>query len=163
MSQIYQGDKNELSPIKYAKRLVTDLTNVEDGAILYEVKGSLILSVILYEDTEALAGGASMISIISGCASIVNNVFFKFLSRLPRHRSDLDPPVMSIQDRMKAALNTLADVTGRDITNLDPLSSISFSCLTPEAIKIQSLTLMQYQANLSDAFTPDPTKSRAIR
>lgn len=36
----YQGERNEVSPLKYAERLVADLVNAEGGAILYEVKGA---------------------------------------------------------------------------------------------------------------------------
>lgn len=35
-----QGERNEVSPLKYAERLVADLVNAEGGAILYEVKGA---------------------------------------------------------------------------------------------------------------------------
>lgn len=149
--------------MKFAERLQNELTGVEEAVVLYPVKGALLPLVYHCQDADVLAGGSSMVSIISGCSSIVNNVFLKFLNRLPPARSDLQPPLMAIEDRMRAALNTLAGVTGRDITNLDPMSSISFSCLSQEAIKIQTLVMKQFQAELSEAFTPDPAEGRAMR
>ncbi|KAH9482457.1 hypothetical protein JR316_0004557 [Psilocybe cubensis] len=143
---IIHGDKNEICPVKYAERLQKELKGLEKQAVLYMVKG-----------------GSSMISIINGCASIVNNVFLKFLDQLPPARSDLEPPLMPVEDRMRAALQTLSEVTGRDITNLDPMSCISFSCLSQEALKIQTLALKHYQEDLSEAFTPDPVEGRALR
>lgn len=48
-----QGDKNELYPIEYAEQLLSQLTGVKDGAILYSVKGGSIpcLSYILSQSS----------------------------------------------------------------------------------------------------------------
>ncbi|KAF8914148.1 alpha/beta-hydrolase [Gymnopilus junonius] len=134
---VIQGEKNELCPKKYAEALVEQLTGVPDGAVLYEVKG-----------------GRSMISVVPGNASIVNNVFFKFLGRLPHYRSDITPPTLSLRDRMKIALNRFSEITGMDITSLDPLSSLSFSCVTDEVMTAQTEILKHYQKGARDAFTP---------
>jgi hypothetical protein len=39
-----QGEKNELCQMKYAERLVTQLTGVPDGAILYDIKGPQVFA-----------------------------------------------------------------------------------------------------------------------
>ncbi|KAF8974713.1 alpha/beta-hydrolase [Flammula alnicola] len=144
---IIQGEKNELCPMKYADKLASQLTGVKDGAVLYDVKG-----------------GTSMISVVPGPASIVNNVFYKFLTRLPHHRSDIVPPQSSITDRMRMALQQLSEILGNpEMAELDPLSSLSFCCLTPEVIKGQSEHLRQYLKDASLAFTPMPTEGRPLR
>lgn len=37
--RVYQGERNELCPKQYAENLASQLTGVEDGAVLYTVKG----------------------------------------------------------------------------------------------------------------------------
>lgn len=135
---IIQGEKNELCQMKYAERLVTQLTGVPDGAILYDIKG-----------------GTSMVSVVLGHASILNNVFHKFLTRLPHHRSDLVPPSTSIRDRMQTALVKLSQIMDNpEVAYLDPLCSLSFCSLAPEVIKGQSELLNHYMKNLDLALTP---------
>ncbi|KDR83489.1 hypothetical protein GALMADRAFT_235659 [Galerina marginata CBS 339.88] len=143
---IIQGEKNELCPAKHAERLLSQLTGVKDGAVIYEVKG-----------------GRSMISVIPGYTSIVNNVFYKFLMRLPHHRSDIVPPKVSLKDRMKTALNKLSEITGLDTISLDPLCSISFSCVTPDFFKGQTELLRHYLKDASQAFTPTPVEGMPLR
>lgn len=43
-----QGDQNELYPIKHAEHLSSQLTGVEDGVILYSVKGKVHPSAVIY-------------------------------------------------------------------------------------------------------------------
>ena len=95
-----------------------------------------------------------MISVVPGNASIVNNVFFKFLGRLPHHRSDIVPPKIPLEERMRIALKRLSEVTGTDTSSLDPLSSLSFSCLSDEVVKAQTEILKHYQKGARTAFTP---------
>ncbi|KAF8204828.1 Alpha/Beta hydrolase protein [Pholiota molesta] len=135
---IIQGEKNELCPMKYAEKLVSALKGVTDGPVLYDVKGA-----------------TSMISVVPGPASIVNNVFYKFLKRLPHHRSDLVQPESSITERMRMALGNLAEITGDpDMASLDPLCSLSFCCLTPEVVKGQSDLLKHYSTEVRVALNP---------
>jgi len=144
---IIQGEKNELCPMKFAERLLSQLTGVPDGAILYDIKG-----------------GASMVSVVPGHASILNNVFLKFLTRLPHHRSDLVPPDISIRDRMHSALERLSQITDNpEVASLDPLCSLSFCSLAPEVIKGQSELLNHYLKNVNLAFTPIPPEGWSLR
>ena len=97
-----------------------------------------------------------MISVVSGPASTVNNVFYKFLNRLPHHRSELIPPESSIRDRMRMALGNLAEIIGDpDMTSLDPLCSLSFSCLTQDVIQGQSDLLKHYFKGQASALNPE--------
>ncbi|KAF9481994.1 alpha/beta-hydrolase [Pholiota conissans] len=135
---IIQGEKNELCPMKYADKLVSALTGVEGGPVLYDVKGATM-----------------MISVVPGPASMVNNVFYKFLTRLPHRRSDLVEPESSIRDRMKMALGSLAEIMeDPDMASLDPLCSLSFCCLTPEVIKGQTDLLKHYSKDIGTALNP---------
>lgn len=96
-----------------------------------------------------------MISVVPGPASMVNNVFYKFLKRLPHHRSDLVQPESSIRERMRMALGNLAEITGDpDMASLDPLCSLSFCCLTPEVVKGQSDLLKHYSNEVRVALNP---------
>ncbi|KAF9057489.1 Alpha/Beta hydrolase protein [Panaeolus papilionaceus] len=135
---IIQGEKNELCPMKYAEKLVSFLTGVKDGPILYTVKG-----------------GTTMLSVVPGNASTVNKVFSSFLARLPHHRSEIVPPEVSIEDRMRMALRRLSELHGDpEMAYHDPLCSLSFSCLTPEVTKSQSVLLRHYRKNSQTAFNP---------
>lgn len=109
-------------------------------------------------------GGSGTLSIVAGHASIANQVFAKFLSRLPHTRSDLIPPRVSKEERMRAALSTLADIAqDPSIANRDPLSSMSFSCLSPEIVKNQAESLKQYRKGLDTAYSPLGSDGRPLR
>jgi len=101
-------------------------------------------------------GGRSMISVMPGYSSIVNNVFAKFLARLPPSRSDIVPPNIPIRERMRLALNKLSDITGLDTSSLDCMCSMSFSCVTEDVVQSQIALLKHYQNGADQAFTPDP-------
>jgi len=144
---IIHGDRNEVAPIKYAEKLASDLTHAEGGAILYTVKG-----------------GSSSLSIVPGHASIATQVFRKFLSRLPHIRSDIVPPRLPTSERMAIALEKLAEFTGDPtIATRDPMSSLSFSCLDPVAIKNQTESLKLYRQGELEAFSPLGPDGRPIR
>ncbi|KAF9076617.1 Alpha/Beta hydrolase protein [Rhodocollybia butyracea] len=144
---IIHGERNEVSPIKYAERLVADLVNVDGGAILYTVKGG---------------GGA--LNIVPGTASITNQVFSKFVSRLPHHRSDLIPSSTSKEERMALALSKLGQLTNdSSIASRDPASPMSFSCLTPESVQGQNESLELYRKGEAAAFDPCGPDGRPIR
>lgn len=101
-------------------------------------------------------GGTSMVSVVSGPASTVNNVFHKFLKRLPHHRSELIPPESSIRDRMRMALANLAEIIGDpDMASLDPLCSLSFCCLGQDVIQGQSDLLKHYHKGQASALNPE--------
>lgn len=130
---LVHGEKNDICPKKYAEKLVSQLTNVEDGPVLYTVKG-----------------GSNSLSIVPAHASIANQVFAKFLGRLPLSRSDLVPPEMPRAERMKIALTCLAEtMADADMAFRDPLSSLSFSCLPPETIQRQTEALYNYKKEIA--------------
>ena len=105
-----------------------------------------------------------MVSVVLGHASILNNVFHKFLTRLPHHRSDLVPSNISIRDRMQVALEKLSQIMGNpQVAYLDPLCSLSFCSLAPEVIKGQEELLNHYMKNIDLAFTPIPRETQPLR
>lgn len=141
------GDKNEIAPQKYADKLASELSHAEGGAFVYSVKG-----------------GSSHLSIVPGHASIANQVLSKFLSRLPRVRSDLVPPKTSIQERMSSALAKLAELMDDPtIASRDPTSSLSFCCLDPDVIKSQTESILAYRKGEQEAFSPLGPNGRPIR
>lgn len=94
-------------------------------------------------------------SIIPGSASIANQVFAKFVSRLPHVRSDLHPPKTPISERMKVALHKLADIMeDPGFSSRDPMSPLSFSCLPPDIAKSQEDALIMYRKGQCRAFSP---------
>jgi len=142
---IIHGERNEVCPLKYAEKLVADLVNVEGGAILYTVKG-----------------GAGTLNIVA--ASITNQVFTKFVSRLPHHRSDLAPSPISKEERMTVALSKLAQLAGdSSIALRDPLSPLSFSCLPPDVVQGQTESLTLYRKGEWTAFDPCGLDGKAVR
>ncbi|KAF8076008.1 Alpha/Beta hydrolase protein [Lyophyllum atratum] len=144
---IIHGQLNETCPKTYAEKLASQLTNAEGGAILYTVKG-----------------GLGALNIVPGHASIMNKVFTSFLSRLPNPGSKLVPPETNKIERMKAALVTLADITGSSsVASRDPSSSLSFSCLPHEVVKRQAQALQDYRKGLDTAYSPLGPDGRPFR
>ena len=96
--------------------------------------------------------------------SIVNQTLVKFLTRLPRARSDIKPPSVPVPQRMREALNTLADLTGDfSFSGKDPMCSLNFSCVSPEICKIQVKSRETYAKDAVYAFSPLQTNGRPIR
>lgn len=113
-------------------------------------------------DTCWYAGGAGILNIVA--ASITNQVFTKFVSRLAHRNSDVVPSSMSKEERMAAALSKLALLTGDPSVALrDPFSSLSFSCLTPDVVQGQSESLTLYRKGEWAAFEPCGPNGRPIR
>lgn len=110
------------------------------------------------------SGASGTLNIIPGHASIANQVFGKFISRLPHKRSELIPPEISKRDRMKKALSTLAGIIGDgSIENRSPLSSLSFCCLPPEVVKDQTDSVNQRRKRLAHAHTLLSPEGRPLR
>jgi len=96
-----------------------------------------------------------MLSVISGHASIVNKVVSDFWSRLPHHASPISPPNTPVEVRMSEALRTLVALTGCECdSSTDPMCALSFSCLSPDVIKVQSELLEYYKKDCNRAFSP---------
>ncbi len=97
-------------------------------------------------------------------ASIVNQVVNKFLTRLPPARSDLKEPEMSLVDRMRIALDQLAEF--RDdpsISERDPASPLSFCCVTEEVRKSQEELYQIYAEGVQTALSPLAPDGRPLR
>ncbi|KAJ6538953.1 Alpha/Beta hydrolase protein [Mycena capillaripes] len=125
---IIHGDANESCPRKYAERMAQELKG-----ILYTVKG-----------------GGGYLGVPPGTASIVNQVYVKFVSRLPQ--------------RMKDALNTLELITGDNTLHArDPCSSLSFCCLSEDVIQQQTDGLTAYRKGQALAYLPLSPTGRPIR
>ncbi|KAG1847536.1 alpha/beta-hydrolase [Suillus subalutaceus] len=144
---IIQGEASPIAPLKYAENLKQLLINAEDGPRLYVVKGA-----------------KACLNILPGSASIVNQVFSKFLAQQPRTRSDILPPKLSIRERTKVALSKLAEFIGiPSIAQRDPRSPLSFSCVKTDVAKSQLENLMSYARDLNNAYCPLGTDGRPLR
>src|ERR1700722_3614715 len=111
------------------------------------------------------SGASGCLSIVASNASITNQVFVKFISRLkPRARSDIVPPKVHQEDRMKEALARLAEFIGEpSIATRDPNSSLSFSCVTYETSKSQMEILWLYGTDETMGFSPLQPDGRPLR
>ncbi|KAJ7283373.1 Alpha/Beta hydrolase protein [Mycena rebaudengoi] len=139
---IIHGDANDMCPRKYAERMAQDLK-----AVLYNVKG-----------------GGGHLSLFPGTASIVNQVFVKFISRLPRSDSTRPTSTLTTEERMREALATLSALTGDgSIQSRDPNSSLSFCCLPDDIIQQQAEALAAYRKGSSLAYSPLGPNGRPIR
>lgn len=99
-----------------------------------------------------------------GTASIVNQVFVKFISRLPHARSDIRRPEIPTKERMRSALLKLSDlVEDPAIAERDPLSSMSFSCLANDVAKSQLETVNFFGKDQWKAFSPLGPDGRPLR
>lgn len=79
-------------------------------------------------------------------------------------RPVLPSPKTSIEERMQEALTNLADIVGRpEMTDNDPLSSMSFSCLSEEGIQRQTSILGKYVLEKEPTFSPLGPDGRPLR
>ncbi|KAG0698846.1 Alpha/Beta hydrolase protein, partial [Suillus ampliporus] len=144
---IIQGESSQTAPLKYAEKLKQHLINAKDATRL-----------------TTFAGAKACLNIHPGSASIVNQVFSKFLAQQPRTRSDLLPARMSIRDRSEIALSKLAEYVGDpSIAHRDPRSSLSFSCVKPDVAKSQMENLLFYAKDLDAAYCPLGRDGRPMR
>lgn len=96
--------------------------------------------------------------------SIVNQTLYKFLNRLPRVRTEIKPPSVSVPQRMRQALDTLAELTGDLLfSEKDAMCSLSFSCVSPEICRIQVKSRESYAKDAAFAFSPLQSNGRPIR
>ncbi|KAI0069186.1 alpha/beta-hydrolase [Artomyces pyxidatus] len=140
---ILHGENNALHPIKHAQQLSEDLQN-----------SNVSLSV--------LKGCAGYLSLIPTCASILNKIYVKFVSRIPPPEST--PLPVPIPISMKRALATLAGLVDRPmITMRDPMSPMSFSVVTPEVEKQQREVFISFIRGQTAAFSPLGEDGRPLR
>ncbi|TFY58564.1 hypothetical protein EVJ58_g6343 [Rhodofomes roseus] len=143
---IIQAESSQTHPVVYAEQISQHLANVPGGsASIFPVKAS--------------QGYLSLMS-----ASIVNQVFMKFLVRQPPARSDplrLEEPLV---DRMRTALSALGTVRNDpSIADRDPLSPLSFSCASAEIVRSQEETRTTYEKGQRTAFSPLGLDGRPLR
>ncbi|KAJ7179524.1 Alpha/Beta hydrolase protein [Mycena filopes] len=139
---IIHGDSNEACPRKYAERMAHELK-----AVLYTVKG-----------------GGGYLSVPPGTASIVNQVYVKFVSRLPRVRSDPAVPSLPTEDRMREALAMLETLTNTPgLHARDPRSSLSFCCLPDDIVQSQTEGLAAYRKGQALAYLPLGPTGKPVR
>ncbi|KAL1937580.1 hypothetical protein VTO73DRAFT_13075 [Trametes versicolor] len=142
---IIQAERSPTHPMEYAHQLRQALINVPNGAQLFNVK--------------ATHGYLSILS-----SSIVNQVLNKFLTRQPHARSDLHEPEIPLPERMRAALAQLAEWEDDPaLADQDPLSPLSFSCVTDEVRKSQDELYAIYQEGMHIAFSPLAPDGRPLR
>ncbi|KAG2013394.1 hypothetical protein CC2G_010312 [Coprinopsis cinerea AmutBmut pab1-1] len=136
---IIHGERNEFCSRKDAEVLAAQLTNAEGGAVIYTVKGA-----------------GSFLSIIPGSASIANQALVKFLSRLPPSRSDILPLQQPIWQRMQLALQLQAELvqTKKLSSSMDPVSSLSFSCLSEDVVEKQTAIIEEFRRGRFLALNP---------
>ncbi|EJD01480.1 alpha/beta-hydrolase [Fomitiporia mediterranea MF3/22] len=147
---IIQSDKTDINPIKYADRLASYLVNVEGKARVHTIKGS-----------------PEYVTVVPTCATIVNRVFAEFLSRQPRPHSPIRLNSVTAADRrarLQEALIKLADlVDDTSIAVRDPMSSLSFSCVSPEVLQNQHDVLRRQMLDEHLAFSPLGMDGRPCR
>ncbi|KAI0068617.1 alpha/beta-hydrolase [Artomyces pyxidatus] len=147
---LIHGDKNQIHPIQYAERMAANLVNAEGGAKLFVVKG-----------------GQGYISVVPSWASISNQVFVKFLSRLPHARSELRPPTQSLDDRMIHALDVLAHLAADPSiarrADSEDISPMLFSRISREVQHLQVENYMSAARDQRKAFSPLGADGRPMR
>ncbi|KAI0751268.1 Alpha/Beta hydrolase protein [Daedaleopsis nitida] len=142
---IIQAERSQTHPMEYAQQLRQALINVPNGAQLFSVKAN--------------HGYLGLLS-----SSIVNQVLNKFLARLPPARSDLNPPEISLSDRMRIALEQLAEFRSESsIAERDTMSPLSFCCVTEEVRKSQEELYQLYSEGAQNALSPLAPDGRPLR
>ncbi|KAF9779544.1 alpha/beta-hydrolase [Thelephora terrestris] len=142
---VIQSESSQIYPLENAQSLVENLKSLGKDARLFVVKDS-----------------AGYLAVMN--PSIVNQTLLKFLNRLPRVRSDIKPPSISVPQRMRQALGTLAELTGDPtLAEKDSMCSLSFSCVSPEICKIQVKSRESYAKDAAFAFSPLQANGRPIR
>ncbi|KAI0921978.1 hypothetical protein AcW1_004187 [Taiwanofungus camphoratus] len=143
---IIQAERSQTHPMAYAEQIADGLVNTPQG------RGTVF-------PVKAAQGYLSIIS-----ASIVNQVLNKFLSRQPPAGSEVKRPQVPLADRMKTALEKLAQFRNDpSYADRDPLSPLSFSCVTPEVCRSQEETRAMYAKGERTAFSPLASDGRPIR
>ena len=151
--------------MEYAQQLRQALVNVPNGAQLFTVKGNrpscLPGPENAYPDNHdsATHGYLSVLS-----SSIVNQVLNKFLTRQDPARSDLFAADVPLAERMRMALTLLSEFKREpSIAERDPLSPLSFCCVTDEVRKSQEELYHIYSEGSQNALSPLAPDGRPLR
>ncbi|EKM59592.1 uncharacterized protein PHACADRAFT_250189 [Phanerochaete carnosa HHB-10118-sp] len=145
---IIQAEKSLAHPFRYAEQLQRELTGVLDAAKVIKSHGT----------------NAGYLSVV--VASVVNKSLANFLAIQPR-----PDPVQNAEtynrplwEFMLAGLQRLADMKGDPtIANRDPLSPLSFSCVSPDTQKSQEEMVAKYISGQQAAFSPLGPDGRPMR
>ena len=167
-----QSEQGSGRPLEHAERLAEGLVNVPNGALMFTVKGttSSLLFFRAHEtpsethviSTSPSIAAAGYLNVV--CASIINQVFAKFLSRQPKARSDLIPQDKPLAEFMRDGLARLAEFrSDKSILDRDPCSPLSFSCAPPDVVKRQDECIVTYSKGMRHAFSPLGPDGRPIR
>ena len=104
-------------------------------------------------------------TLVPTCASVVNRLFYMFLSRQKAQTSHFvcRTPIER-RERMKAALKSLSEfVEDPAIATRDPDSALSFSCVTPEVFDSQSAQIEKQRLKENEALSPLGLDGRPLR
>ena len=94
----------------------------------------------------------------------MNQVLNKFLTRQDPARSDLFPPELTLSERMRTALTVLSEFKDDpSIAERDPMSPLSFCCVTEEGRKSQEELYQIYQEGARNALSPLAPDGRPLR
>lgn len=158
-------------PLSNAEQLRDSLVNVPGGARVFSVKCPLRILLCIYDYADKVSvspflflfpASSGFITIMS--ASIVNQVFAKFLAQLPRARSDLNSSKQLLRDAMEPALSRLAGFkVDSSILTRDPNSPLSFSCTSLEQAQGQQAKIAAYAKGQRKAFSPLGADGRPLR
>ena len=133
--------------------------------VSFAVRKPVLLSdsrLILTVESEPSIDSAGYLTVMN--PSIVNQTLLKFLNRLPRVRSDISPSPVSVPQRMREALDTLAGLTGDPtFSGKDAMCPLNFSCVSAEICNIQVKSRESYARNAAQAFSPLQSNGRPIR
>ncbi|KAA1466048.1 alpha/beta-hydrolase [Dentipellis sp. KUC8613] len=144
---LIHGEDNQIHPLEYAERMKAELVNAKGGARLFVLKGC-----------------EGYLNVVPSIASLANQVFSKFLARLPHADSELLPPEESIPDRMRRALERLSELADDpSIADRNPLSSMSFSRVEPEVKQLQESAIRLFASGQHKAFSPLGADGRPMR
>lgn len=144
---IIQAEKSLAHPFHFAEQLQRELTGVPDAKLI-----------------KAHGSNAGYLSVV--VASVVNKSLSTFLSVQPAADPAQTGEVYGrpLKDFMQTALQRLADMKGDiAIANRDPLSPLSFSCVSQETQKNQEEMMKKYISGQQMAFSPLSPCGRPMR
>lgn len=144
---LVHGDSNEIHPLEYAERMKAELVNAQGGAKLYVMKGA-----------------QGYLNVVHSCASLANQVFWKFMNRLPPSRSDPYRPELCLVEYMRQALERLAAFADEAaIATRDPRSPMSFSRVTKPVEESQMENISTVAKGQRFALSPLGADGRPMR
>lgn len=100
-------------------------------------------------------------TVVRGCASVVNRIFAQFLRQQPKSKTAIPDPFIKTltptmrRQRMQEALKKLSDLfADPSICERDPSSALSFSCVSAEVLQSQREVLQRQMLDEHKALSP---------